>query len=600
VDGASSAASGTESEVRRAKDYLHGVRLSLMAVGRLLDRYADAATERAGRGDLPPECTHGLLKSAASCRAVARSAPRNLRDALQLFVMYHMVLSCLVGGRDVTPGRMDQYLLPFYRRDLRDGVLRRREAVELLAATMLMLPQLGGSIATDFQSAKRTPTRYSHYYITIGGLTEEGGSAVNELSFAMLDALRLADQRDVSVLVRHFGGIGRDFWMRAVEAMRDSLPVLVYNDDVLVPSRIRHGMGERRARGYAHCACLNCFTPGWDAPPLSEYYNAPLHLLRTIRAECEHHGGASAKAVVPAPEADDFDHLFDAFRLRLRTALHEAAGRNLPRKGHYPLAAWPLFHGHLEVGERLFQSRETFVDQRLVGLATVVDSLLAVQEIVLRRKTASLPGLLLAIEADFVGREDLLAFVRHRLIAYGRDDADVLEMAARVGTMWVEEVEQAATTVKATNLHLVPSFYSWLTNLDMGRRTPATPDGRRNGEPLSGDYLPSAGRARTPTETLRCMAALPHGRTLSGGSPLRVDPSHFWQQEGLDRLAALIEGYFAQGGPQLHLVLADPKTLEDAIAHPQRHADLLVRVTGFSEYFVRLLPQVQRDLLSRA
>jgi len=170
-------------------------------------------------------------------------------------------------------------------------------------------------------------------------------------------------------------------------------------------------------------------------------------------------------------------------------------------------------------------------------------------------------------------------------------------MIQLVGDMWAEEVNRVGA--KSKNIRLRPGFHSWLYNIQMGKQTAATPDGRLGGEPLSSDHLPSPGKGRPPTEMLNAMACLPHRQSCSGGTTLRLSRSHFDGENGLELLSSLIRTYFAQGGLQLHFVFADTATLQDAIKHPDKHGDLLVRITGFSEYFVRLSPEVQQEILRR-
>ncbi len=234
----------------------------------------------------------------------------------------------------------------------------------------------------------------------------------------------------------------------------------------------------------------------------------------------------------------------------------------------------------------------------LSGLATAVDSLLAVKRAVCEERRVSPDDLARALAADFEGFEDLRRHLSDRIPSYGSDSREVLDMTARLGRMWADEAW--ATPEGPAGTRLRPGFHSWLWNIEFGRETGATPDGRRAGEILSSDWLPSRGKGRAPTAVLRLMAALPHAETCSGGSTLALDGTHFQGEAGAARLAALVEGFFAMGGPQLHLVMHDRATLLDAVENPERHADLLVRVTGFSEYFVRLLPDVQRDVVRRA
>ncbi|MFB3879822.1 MAG: pyruvate formate lyase family protein [Armatimonadota bacterium] len=628
ISEAKAKADAARSEAER--DLLAGVILSLEGFPILASRYAAESRRVANAAETDRE---ELLRAAVCCERIATHPPETFRDALQLFALFHMVLSCLIGGRDITPGRMDQYLLALYRRDLAKGRLTRAEAAELLAVMMVTLPQLSGHIATDFQSAKRTPTRFSHYYITLGGVTPDGGSAVNELSFVFLEARRLVEHREPTLVIRYQGtslnhrsnsydsgkspelsvgalgqiplhhgryhdaresvdGIDEEFWTAAVELMRDRLPVFPYNDAAIIPALIRNGIPLEQARDYAHCACMHCFLPGHGLPPLDEQHNGPRMLLLAMNAGRDLLTGDLVAAATPEPEAlPTFDDLFAAFRAQLRASLSSALAQHASswrEPAGYPL----LVHGLFDpTGDR-------FVEQRLIGLATTVDSLLAIERLVYRDRALTLRQFASILRRNFQRDEKLRQSLASRDDWYGSDDPGVLAMVQRVGTAWAEEVTAAGAEL--TGVRLRPNYHSWLYHLEQGRSTPATPDGRSQGEPLSIDFTPAAGRSRTPTEVLHCMASLPHELTCSGGSPVRLSPSHFEGPDGLARLSALLKAYFAQGGMQLHLILADAAMLRDAVERPDQYRDLLVRVTGFSEHFVRLLPEVQQDLIRRA
>ena len=492
---------------------------------------------------------------------------------------------------------MDQYLLRYYKRDLGEGRLTRQEAVELVAAMMLMLSQLSGAVATDFQSEKRTPNRYSHYYITLGGVKADGRSAVNELSSVFLDARRLVEFRDPSLSIRYFAGIDREFWGKAVALMRDGLPVFSYNDASVLAAQKRLGVSDELARDYAHCACLLCVLPGRDLPPSRENHNGPLAVLLAINGGVEPMAGNRIGEATPPPEAmGDFESFFDAFRRQMRYSLAAAAAQHRgrgqgDRSFGYPLLARPLLDGGLR-GTRPRRN----VEQCFVGVATTINSLLAVREVVYRRKMLTLGELAAALSKDFAGCERLRAYLTNRVPSYGCDDPEVMEMTRRVSQAWVEDVAVAG---RGTDVVLRPNFHSWLYNMELGKVTGATPDGRLAGTPLSSDQIPSRGRGRAPTEVLRAIAQLSHKCTCSGGTTFGISPSHFRGPAGADRLSALIEVYFAEGGLQLHFIVADAATLRDAVANPERHGDLLVRVAGFSEYFVRLLPEVQQEIIRR-
>ena len=579
-----------------AQDTLEGIRLSLQAVSALLKRYGGEA-RRAALDTDREEAAERLRNAADACEAVAVAPPRDLHEALQLFIAFHMALSCLVGGRNVTPGRMDQYLLQFYQKDLAAGKLDRQQVVELVAAMMLMLCQLSGTVATDFQNKKRTPNRYSHYYITLGGVKADGSSAVNELSSVFLDARRLVEFRDPTLSIRYFRGIDREFWGKAVALMRDGLPVFSYNDAAVLAAQNKLGVPDQLARNYAHCGCLLCVLPGRDLSPGRGNHNGPRAVLLAINGAVDPATGRRiGQTTPPVDTLGDFESFFDAVRAQLRCSLTAAVQRRASGKGErslgHPLLARPLLDGYLQGA-----SFRRNVEQCLIGVATMIDSLLAVREVVYRRKMLTLGELAAALREDFVGYERLHAYVMNRVPTYGCDDPDVTEMTRRVSEAWVEEVSAAGRS--RTDVVLRPAFYSWLYNVEFGKVTGATPDGRRAGEPLSSDQLPSPGRGRAPTEVLGAMAQLAHDCTCSGGTTFNISPSHFRGPAGAGRLAALIEGYFAQGGLQLHFIVADLAMLRDAVKHPERHGNLMVRVAGFSEYFVRLTPEVQQEIIRR-
>ena len=592
-----------DAEERR--DLLESVELALDGISRLLTRYAQEARRVARRTTENPMATQ-LREVAECCEAVSRRAPSSFREALQLWVSYHAVLSCVVGGRNVTPGRMDQYLVQFYRKDLACGALARSDAVELLAAAMIMLSQLSGHETTGLVSKKRTPNRYSHYYITVGGVTPDGESAVNTLSLALLEARRLVQHREPTVSVRNFKGMDRALWAAAVEMMRDGLPVFAYNDHVVVPALVRYGVPERLARNYAHCGCLNCFIPGSDLPPLRQNYNVPLLVLLALNGGRDLRTREPIGAPTPPPEAmTAFDGFFQAFREQLRFALRRGtrelgseagrAYRNAYRS--YPLPARCLFQGHLDGPRSYWERHPWHSDQYMVGVATAIDSLLAIRQAAFRERRLSLGELVRIVRDNFRDQEALRHYLRSRVPSFGSDAPEVLDMIARVGAVWAEEVELAG---RENGVSVRPSFYSWLYNIEFGQQTLATPDGRLEGEPLSADQTPSQGKARAYTEVLRSLAHLPHNRTCSGGTSFRISPSHFKGRTGVATLSALIEGYFALGGLHLQFIVADTDQLREAVVHPERHQDLLVRVTGFSAQFVQLPPEVQQEIIKRA
>jgi formate C-acetyltransferase len=233
-----------------------------------------------------------------------------------------------------------------------------------------------------------------------------------------------------------------------------------------------------------------------------------------------------------------------------------------------------------------------------MGLATVVDSLIAIRHLVFEQQRLSLPEFRDVLEDNWEGREALRAEIRQHLPRYGQDCPETRLLVAEVGWMWVEEVEAASRGL--TRAHMWPGFYSHMAHVHEGRRTGATPDGRAAGGPLSESLSPSPGTPPcAPTAVLNTMSVLPFTHTPSGAASLALPASATGSPPDPERIRALIDAYFAQGGLHLHINALSAATLLDALRAPDRHADLMVRVAGFSALFVRLSPEVQQDIVSR-
>lgn len=578
--------------------FLEAVEESLRAASRLVSRYAGEARHSAAH-TADHEAERRFRRLAECCDRIALASPESFHDALQLFVLYHMMLACLVGARNVTTGRMDQYLLPLYRADVENGVLTRREAVDLLAAAMVMLSQGSGRQSVDFQSTKRTPPKHSHYYVTIGGTAPDGACLANDLSFAMLDAASRAGLREPSIEVRWSPNIDKRLWREALSRAREGRPVLFFNDAVVTAALMREGVPREAAFDYVHAGCVNVLLPGRGQATLRDSVNVPLLILAAINGG--RHPSTNevlCPGLPPASGLSTFEGFFGAVRAVIRAELARKVAWYETIDRRLPLLALPLFEGRLAGGYDYRDGGGTLWDVHVTGVATAIDCLLGVRATVYDRRRETLEELVSALRDNYKGHDSLRRFIVKSAPHYGSDDAEVLGMIDVFGRLWVEEVEAASRASQRVRLR--PGFHSWLFNIEDGAGTPATPDGRLAGEHLSSDFLPSGGHGRLPMAVLRCVASLPHATAPSGGTTFALDASHFEGERGLDRLSGLIEGYFAEGGIEIHFIFSDLAALEDAVAHPERHKDLLVRVTGFSEYFVRLAPEVQKDIILRA
>lgn len=590
-------------EARR--EFLAAAIGGLEAVSTLFHRYASEARRHAEAATTEQRRLE-LEGIAARCERLAWEAPASFVEGLQLLQLVHMVLSCLVGGRDVTPGRLDQYLLPLYRQDVTSGALDGDEAAVLLAMFFLRLSQMAGN-ATDFDdNLRRSPCRYTHLYVTVGGTDSEGNDAINELSLLVLDAIRLLRYKEPTVVVRYREDMPGAFKTKLAELIKGRFPVTIYNDDVVLRALMRQGVPPDLAREYAHCACHNVTIPGHEAGTgVGGFHNLPRMLLLAMNGgQVPGTAEQLGPPTLPAAEIESFERLWETLREQVRFHLANARRHSEERWQRELASACPLLQSCLmresiARGESAWRAaRVSHLNHYLMGLGTTVDSLTAIRGLVFEKQELELGEVVAIVAANWRDREELRRRMPGHFARYGQEAAESRELAARLGEMWVEEVEAASRGM--TRLEMWPGFYSHAVHVHEGKHTPATPDGRRAGDPLSENQGPSAATPFcSPTTILSAMADLPFDHTPSGATTLALAPSDIAGEPGTEKLLALVESYFGMGGLQLHINVVDADTLEEAVRAPERHTQLMVRVAGYSAYFTRLSRDLQEDIVRR-
>lgn len=598
--------SDADADAENRREFMIAMVQALESVSILIRRYAESARHGADTAESPARRIE-LQQIAERCDRIAWNAPTSFLDALQLLQIVHMVLSCLVGGRDVTPGRLDQYLHAAYIQEVSDGRLERGDAVVLLALFLLRLSQMAGS-GTDFDDdVRRTPCRYTHLYVTVGGTDPDGESVVNELSHVVLDAAQMLNYREPTVMVRYRVGEERPFVEKVADLVRRRIPVTIYHDEVVVRALVNQGVSLEDARNYAHSACHNVIVVGREAGSgPGAFHNIPRFLLLAMNGGRELCSDAATGAPTPeSGEIETFDQLWDALRMQVKFHLGKAREAAEKRWRQELRNACPLLHSALM--SYSFDRQApcwraapiSHFNHYLMGLATTVDSFTAIRRLVFEDAEMSLAKVLGILRDDWVGHEALRHRVRAHFPRYGQDRDEPRQLAAALGRMWVDEVENASRGMSRGAMW--PSFYSHLVHVHNGKVTPATPDGRRNGDPLSENVGPSYGTLGcSPTSILRAMSALPFEHTPSGAASLALATKDVEGEDGRSRLLDLIDSYFGMGGLHLQINVLDAGFLEQALEMPERFSDLVVRVTGFSAYFTRLSRDSQLDLVRRS
>ncbi|MBN1400622.1 MAG: hypothetical protein JXA74_07280, partial [Anaerolineae bacterium] len=594
---------GNDAATRSKRDFLQGAAIACEAIAGYARRYADEA-ERLAREAPTPERREELLEIAAICRRVPAGPAHTLHEALQAIWLVDLVLHAVVGARDFSPGRMDQYLYPYYRADLSAGRITPEGALELVQCFFLKCSEVIG-LADQANARKRSLCQDSVQYVVLGGQTASGEDAVNPLSFLCLRAgyLKL---KQPTIKVRYHPGIDRDFWREACRLLRAGGSVGIYNDLVEIPAFTSVGVALADARNYVHYGCCNANVPGKEGSLLERWHSLPklleLALNEGVDTLTDERSGAPTP---PAETLRTFDDLIEALQAQMRHAL-EAERAAYPPLTDDDLARCSFtlesifLEGCIEAGRdwRLGGTAYWHKSQHAVGIGTATDALAAIQTLVYDEGQLSLGALREVLRADFAGHEGLRQRALNRCPKFGNDDPRADAIAARLGELWCDEVLRCNAVPHSVRFW--PEIYSYHNNRRLGRQTGATADGRLSGESLSENQSPVYGMDRKGvTACLNSMAKLPFERTPGGGTNLKLHPSAVAGEEGLNALADLIETYFRQGGQHLQFNIVDAAMLRQAQAQPERYRDLSVRVTGYSAYFVTLAPEVQADLIRR-
>jgi formate C-acetyltransferase len=584
------------------RDFLRGALLCCDAIAHYAERYADAAQALAGETPVGKR-KQELLQIAEVCRRVPEHPASTLHEAVQSMWLVDLILHTVVGARDFTPGRMDQYLYPFYERDLAAGRTSPDAALELIESFYIKCSEIIG-LADQANARKLSLCQDSVQYVVLGGQTADGGDATNPLSFICLQAGYLL-LKQPTIKVRYFEGIDEAFWLEACRLARAGGAIGFYNDAVEIPAFLSVGVDLEDARGYSHYGCCNANVPGKEGSLLERWHSVPKFLELVLN-----NGFDPVKGEQVGPQtgdADTFDSIDDlmgALQIQIRHAMEAERGKYPPlpeADDRYSFTLESIFlEDCIENGRewRLGGTKYCHKTQHASGIATAVDSLAAIRSVVFEAGDLTLSEFRDILSADFEGHEPLRQRLRNRCPKYGNDDDGVDALARQLAEMFCDEVVRCNEVPHSVRFW--PEIYSYHNNKDLGAKLGATPDGRKRGESISENQSPTYGMdMQGVTSCLKSMAKLPFHRTPGGGTNLKLHPASVQGESGLACLGDLMKTYFELGGQHLQLNIIDAAILKQAQQNPEDFRTLSVRVVGYSAYFTTLSKRVQDDLIAR-
>jgi len=592
-----------ESGCLKKVNLLRAMSLCCDAAIQFAERYAQEA-EWLSRMESDPLRKAELKQIADICRRVPAHPARTFHEALQSFYFVHLILNLETNSYAIGPGRFDQYLYPYYQADLESGRLTREQAWELLACLWIKLNEL--TVVKEGGTAKASNTYNDFQNLNLAGQTVDGRDAVNDLSYLCLDvtgSLRLP-QPQISVLISE--KTPEKFLAEAckVVSLGFGMPA-VYNEDEKTQALLHKGKTLEDARRGGINGCVELVVQGKDMMASSGYFNMPKCLELALNNGANPLTGTQlGPRTGVLSKLTTFDKLMEAFHKQMAHGLElKMIYDGIARQAYAEFCPVPftslLIDDCLKKGKDYHDGGAHYNLPVVcgVGTGTMADSLAAIKKLVYEEKKVSLGDLVDALRSDFEGHERIRQMLRNRAPKWGNGDDCVDTLAHDVVEMFADELEKHHNE---QGVPYVANMIPTTTHIWFGDLTGATPDGRRSRTPESEGISPVQGMDRNgPTAVIRSMARLDHARCCGTLLNMKFHPSALSGEDGLQKFAQMIRTYFKLGGHHVQFNVLSSETLLAAQMHPEEYQDLIVRVAGYSDYFVRLSRDLQNEIISR-
>ena len=635
----------------RKSHFLEAVILSCKAVIDYAGRYAKLAQEMAAQTSDPVR-KQELFVIAENCSRVPAKGAQNFYEACQSFWFVQQLLQMESSGHSISPGRFDQYMYPYYKKDMEAGTITREFAQELMDCIWVKLNDLNK--CRDAASAEGFAGYSLFQNLIAGGQNKEGEDVTNDLSVMCIQASMHVHLPAPSLSVRVWNGSPHEFLIKAAELTRTGIGLpAYYNDEVIIPALQNRGLSLEDAREYNIIGCVEPQkagkTEGWHD---AAFFNMcrPLELVFS--------NGMDKGEMVGIPTGDvtqmkTFDEFFDAYKKQMEYCISLLVNAdNAIDVAHAERCPLPflscMIDDCLKEGKSVQEGGAVynFTGPQGFGIANMADGLFAIRKLVYEDKKVSMKELKEALAwnydkgLDAQSASDMTEMIMKAMQKAGRNvDASTAEgllktfMGMKPGEQktqrfkeihdMIDEVpkfgndipevdyfarEVAYTYSKPLQKYNNPrggkfqaGLYPVSANVPLGGQTGATPDGRYAHTPVADGVSPSAGKdVKGPTAAATSVSRLDHF-IVSNGTLFnqKFHPSALSGREGLEKFVALIRGYFDQKGMHMQFNVVDRQTLLDAQEHPEKYKHLVVRVAGYSALFTTLSRSLQDDIIRR-
>ena len=595
----------TDPEAYDKREELRAMRIAAEALITFGRRHAEKARELA-KSEKDKTRKKELEIIAEVCDRVPAHAPRNFWEALQGYWFVHLgVITEYNTWDSFNPGRLDQHLWPFYEKGLKDGSLTKEFATELLECFWLKFnnqpapPKVG-------VTAEESGTYTDFALINLGGLKADGSDAVNDLSFLLLDVIEEMRILQPSSMVQ-IAAKGPDaFLWRALRIVKTGFgQPSIFNSDTIVRELVRQGKAVEDARNGGASGCVESGAFGKENYTLTGYFNMPKVFEVTLHNGVDPRTGKTIGLATGDPaKAKTFDELFLAFETQLRHFVDiKIAGNAIIERLFATVLPAPflsiLIDDCVKKGKDYHAGGARYNTNYIqgVGLGSMTDILASVKFNVYDKKTVTMKKLLEALSTNYDGNETLRQRFLNKTPKFGNDDDYADDIMKRIFQAYFAVIDNRPNTKGGKyRINLLPTT----VHVYFGKVTGATPDGRKASEPLSEGVSPVQGSDRKgPTAVLKSAGKMDHVRT--GGTLLnqKFTPQLLADEEGIRNLGHLVRSYFKLDGHHIQFNVVTAETLRDAQKHPEKYRDLIVRVAGYSDYFVDCGVELQDEIIRR-
>ncbi len=566
-----------------------------------------------------------LLRMADSLDWIMENPARTYWEGLQAIILYQLMLSTDAQQHGQSQGRVDQYTGYLLQKELDEGRITWEQAQEYSDAFILKLSDiivLPGYVSNQniinqmaqgqnlFSSIYNGLTATAGIALTLGGVKPDGTDATTPATLLLLQTYGRMRLPDPTVALRIHKDTPAEVWRLGIESSKISGGIPQFqNDDIIIPSLMDLGLSLEDARNYSIVGCVEpagtgCEWPACGCTGKESIWNMLDVVLITINGGLNPSTGKMALPCKKLYEYESFEEFKAAFDAQMQYILDwnvsYANTFEMVYSHYFPcIAASTLMEGCMESGKDVTKGGAKYnrIGMTAIGTANVGDSLMTIKKLCFDDKTVPLKTLYDALEKNWEGYEELRQTIINEVPHYGNDIDEVDQLASWALGLFAEKMSKA----RGPRGHYSGGTFTMTAHMRYGAVTKASPDGRKSGEPLADAISARQGfDKKGPTAYLRSAAKLPH-RALTNGDQLniRFSPSSVSGDAGAEKLRSLIRTYFALGGMQVQFNVVGTEQLKKAQADPDSYKNLVVRIAGFSTYFVSLSKATQDDFITR-